>query len=551
MLRNTGWVVSVDTTGAAPRRIVAATTQNGVTGCGSVWIDCSYEGDLVRLSGTAHRVGREAMSEFNESMAGQDWPPFVESFEKPDAMAASVHPFTDNTNTTLHPGILEVYNGTHGAADDWVMSMCFRMCLTNNASNAVPIAPPLGYSVEKLSLLRQEILAATARGFELTLDSMFLVRYLPNSKIDLNSGSWTTQNHSGGYFPFSTDLPFAQHDWPLGDPAARARVFTEHKWWTAAMLHYLGTDPELRRIQPGLVASVGAYGLCGDEYMESAHWSPQLYVRESVRLVADRVISQDDICVATPNPTTVGLSEWAVDIHIVKRVAFYNTTSDRWAVVNSGGRDSGRAGHTCGVVLEVPYEAIVPQRSDTANLLVPVCASFTHVAFSTFRLEPQYAIFGQSAAVAAALAIRDDAETPTVHAVNITELQALLVAQGQLLHSAHPPPPPSPPMRWGCSQDVDRCVGGIPGAAAPNATCADSCQPLGPDEWLAQMCCDIWSAPDPSGAINAKSDTFLKKSVLESADLPAVDKLEVTAGSTCRLVPNTARLGTYALCKTS
>lgn len=537
--------------GPGPRRIVSASTEGGVTGCGAVWIDCSYEGDLVRLSGTEYRVGREAMSEFNEPMAGQDWPPFARSFENPDYMAPSVHPFTDNTNTTLRPGIVEVYNGTAGASDDWVMSMCFRMCLSNDPNNSVPIAAPEGYSVDKLALLRDEIIAATARGFKLSLTSMFLVRFLPNQKIDLNSGSWETQNRSGGYFPFSTDLPFAQHDWPLGDPATRARVFAEHKWWTAAMLYYLSNDPELKKIQPGLVASVGQYGLCADEYPETDHWSPQLYVRESVRLVGDRVIQQSDICNPTHNPTSVGLSKWAVDIHMVKRVAYYNASLARWEVVNIGGRDSGRAGHTCGKLLEVPYEAIVPKRTDTPNLLVPVCASFTHVAFSTFRLEPQYAVFGQSAAVAAALALRDNPQAPSVHAVNVSELQTLLKSQGQLLFTGDSPPgpsPPSPPSKWGCSGELSRCVGDHPEATHANATCDRACTPLAPNEWLAQMCCGIWSAPNASRHITALKDTFLKKSLRESQDLPANEKVAVPAGATCVLADGAQRLQTYALC---
>jgi len=274
--------------------------------------------------------GREAISEFNESMAGQDAPPFASPFENPADFEPSVSPWTDATNTTLLPGIYGVYNGTPGAADDWVMSMNFRVCLTNNASNAINIAAPEGYTAAKLELVRREIAAATAKGFKLTLSTMFLCRALPHQKLDLNSGAWDVRNSSGGYFPFSTDLPWLQHDWPLGDPATRQRVFDEHKWWTVALLYYLGNDPELRKIQPGLVASVAEWGLCGDEYADTGHWTPQLYVRESVRLRGAAVITQADIC-DTTQPTvasSVGLSKWGVDIHDVKRVAW--KINDTW-----------------------------------------------------------------------------------------------------------------------------------------------------------------------------------------------------------------------------
>jgi hypothetical protein len=399
-------------------------------------------------------------------------------------------------------------------------------------------------------IVRREIAAATAMGYKLTLDTMFLVRYLPNSKIDLNSGSWTVQNHSGGYFPFSTDLPFLQHDWPLGDPSTRTRVFDEHKRWTSGLLHYLGTDSEIAKMQPSLIETVGAYGLCADEYPEQAdHWTPQLYVRESVRLVGARVLTQQDICTFQPNPTSVGLSQWGVDIHVVKRVAYYNETSRAWTVQNIGGRDTMRTHDGCNIVIEVPYEAITPSHDDTSNLLVPVCASFTHVAFATFRLEPQYAIFGQSAGVAAAMAVRG---ARSVQAVNVTELQAVLTSQGQWLHanSSRPPSPSPQKQTWGCSSELGRCVGLTSGGGHfPNATCDSQCPQLKPNEWLAQTCCGIWTAPSPTtGIITSTKSTVLKKSTADSSTLPPSETLDVDAGFKCQIVSGTSKLDTYAMC---
>jgi len=435
---STGWPVSVGTevpTEDGPRRLVSVTTMSGITGCGRVFIDCSYEGDLVRLSGTSYAVGRESVSEFNENMAGQGGPPFSGPFEKPDWFAASVSPWVDETNTTLLPTVLEVYNETAGVADDWVMSYCFRICLTTNKSNSVPLPVPEGYQRADMELVAREIRAATRRGFKLTLETMFLVKALPNNKIDLNSGSWNDTGRSGGYFPFSTDLPFAQHDWPLGDPADRTRVYEVHKWWNQALLHYLATDAEVQSLQPGLVHSVSSYGLCADEYLDTNNWTPALYVRESIRLRGAVVMTQHETCTPCHQPRSVGLSDWGVDIHTVKRVAYRGPeTGHDWRVVNVGGRDTMRTQYAqCRKqLIQIPYDALIPRADDTSNLLVPVCASFTHVAYSAFRLEPQYAIFGQSAGVAAVLALASEGEraSVSVQAVNVTQLQEILVAQG-------------------------------------------------------------------------------------------------------------------------
>lgn len=110
------------------------------------------------------------------------------------------------------------------------------------------------------------------------------IRYLPESKIDLNSGQWNDVGARGGYFPFSTDMPFLQHTWPRGAADTRAYVFAAHQWWTQAMLYYLANDAEVRAMQPALADEMATWGLAADEYVDTDHWTPQLYVRESVRL---------------------------------------------------------------------------------------------------------------------------------------------------------------------------------------------------------------------------------------------------------------------------
>jgi hypothetical protein len=406
-VRHTGWLKSVATRGPSepnlPRTIESITLQSGMTVRGQTFIDCSYEGDLLRLSGTRYAVGREARSEYGEYLAGVDGQqhPNGNWSQKDSMFAADVSPWADGTNTTLLPGIVGVQpysDAQRGEADDWVMSMCFRMCLSNNASNAVPISAPAGYTNLTMELLRRQMASKLAVTKDYTLDEQFLVRYLnkAKSKIDLNSGAFDKS-------PFSTDLPFLQHDWPLANASGRTRIFEEHKWWTRALLYFLAHDPAVRRMQPAFSAEMRSWGLCKDEFKETQHWPPQLYVRESVRLRGPVVLTQKDVTGKGAASgagglgrwnRSVGLSRWGVDIHSVRRVVV--KVSGRQYITNAGGHDTMRCKPPqCGpdyptATVQVPYDALTPQRNDTANLLVPVCISSSHIAFSTYRLEPQY-----------------------------------------------------------------------------------------------------------------------------------------------------------------
>ena len=227
--RNTGWLMSVVSAGSYPRQIRSIQTQSGLAVHARQFVDCSYEGDLLRMSGTDFTVGREARSEYNESAAGVDGQthPHVGVDQTPSMFAEDVSPWTDALNATLLPGIVGLQNYSDaqaGHADDWVQSFCFRLCLTTRENNSLPIRAPADYTPAAMELLRRQILSMTKRGMKLHMRDtrvdgqlqrgMFLIRDLPNDKIDLNSGAFSDA-------PFSTDMPFLQHGWPLGSPHER------------------------------------------------------------------------------------------------------------------------------------------------------------------------------------------------------------------------------------------------------------------------------------------------------------------------------------------
>ena len=255
-----------------------------------------------------------------------------------------------------------------------------------------------------------------------SLIACFLWRTLPHGKADVNQGP----------MPMGSDMPFAQGGYPTANWTARAAIAAVHEWWIRAAWEFLRTDPA---VPAAIRAEATAWGLCADEFNSTGGWPPQLYVRESIRMRGARVMTQADVygSAYAKDPTSVGMSQWLIDVHAVRRIAAPPSPGfPAWDTVDAG--DVNTAGKVWQLT-EIPYAALTPAVGDTENLLVPVCASFTHIAFATYRLEPQYMVFGQSAAVAAVLALR--AGYATVQEVDVLALQAELTAQGQLL-SAQP-----------------------------------------------------------------------------------------------------------------
>ena len=414
-----GGIARVERDGA---RIASVAFAGGLVLAARVFVDCSYDGDLLRLSNTSFSVGREAAAAYNESLGGVNGGlPWAASAD------AGVSPWADAANTTLIDGVAPLPGTAPGAADGLVQTYNYRVCVTNNASNRVPFAPPPGYAPEMTAFLRRWFTANANRVANATsvLD-LFLVRDLGDGKYDINQ--------AGGTFPGLSDMPNLQAEWPLGDWATRAAVEAAHETATRAAWEFLRTDAAVPAL---LRADAATFGLPADEFLATKHFPPQLYVREAVRMVGARVLSQGDVYGAATRASnsSVGLSQWLVDIHTAQRVALPPALapSGSWEVGEAGGVNTV---HGEWQLTEIPYEALTPRRAETQNLLVPVCASLTHVAFATYRLEPQYAVFGQSAAVAAVLAARAGV---AVQDLDVAALRAELRAQGQLLDAAPPP----------------------------------------------------------------------------------------------------------------
>ncbi|GAA4435168.1 FAD-dependent oxidoreductase [Bremerella cremea] len=372
------------------------------------FVDATYEGDLLAAAGVAWTIGREGKAEYGESLAGKRYPKQTMKFSGYDD-AGNLLPLV----TTDQPG-----NEADG--DDLVMVYSFRLCLTEDENNRVEMPKPNQYDPARFEALRRYIQSGgTQYGIDLYP--------LPGNKFDGN-------NSIGGQF--SLGLVGACNGWSETDQAGRDKIFEAHKQYTLEFYHFLTTDPAVPKSIRDRYARLG---LCADEFPETDHWPPQLYVREGRRMEGMYVVSQSDILEAPEKADPIAVSSFPIDSHDCQRVAFADgTVKDEGTIfpIRMPGRRHGYAYH-------IPYRSILPKAAECDNLLVPVAMACTHVGISSIRVEPTWMIIGQSAGIAAAMAAQ---QQKPVQDLDYPQLREQLLAQGQVLELPKLEDLPSPPM---------------------------------------------------------------------------------------------------------
>ncbi|HZY73542.1 MAG TPA: FAD-dependent oxidoreductase [Edaphobacter sp.] len=369
--------------------ITSIALTNGTVLRAPVFVDTSYEGDLMNEAGVKYTWGREPESEYGESIAG------VRGRQRPD------HHFNVPVSPWASPGKLlpEVQNlqrGAMGSGDKYVQAYGFRMCLTNVAANMLPFPKPPGYDPYRYELLKRYIVALEKKeGRPPVMKELMIVSPLKGGKFDINS--------FGG---FSTDHIGASWDYPSGSYKRQAEIWQDHYNYDAGFFYFLANDPSVPR---SLHDEVNRYGLAKDEFLAEHGWPFQLYIREGRRMLGDYVMTQKDITTDVKKTDSIGMGSYQSDSHHVRRIP----TADG-NVENEGEQ------YVATVPYEIPYRVMTPKKSEVRNLLVPVCFSASHVAYSTIRMEPQYMIMGEAAGVAAAIAVR---EKLPVADIPMTELQ--------------------------------------------------------------------------------------------------------------------------------
>jgi hypothetical protein len=375
-------------------QITSLVTSNGVF-TSRVFVDGTYEGDLMAAAGVDWTIGRESREDYGESLAGKQYP----------KQKLKINGFDNEGN--LLPLVTTNEAGEEAAGDRNVMTYSFRLCLTEVPDNRVPMPEPACYAPARFEIVRRALKAGETRiGFDLYP--------LPGNKFDGN-------NSIGGQF--SVGLVGGGNEWHLADEAGRNKIREAHKQYTLEFFHFLTTDPAVPQKTRDRYATLG---LCKDEFASYKHFPPSLYVRESRRMKGMYVISQKDILTSPEKDDPIAVSSFPIDSHDCQRIALKDG-----GVINEGTifpvrRESVRQGYP----YHVPYRSILPLPGQCNNLLVPVALSCTHVGISSLRIEGAWMVIGQAAGIAAALAADQNV---AVQKLKYDRLRERLLAHEQVL----------------------------------------------------------------------------------------------------------------------
>jgi hypothetical protein len=382
-------------------KIVGLRTSGGMH-TAKVFIDATYEGDLMARAGVVWHLGRESRDEYGESYAGRQYPKAKMAINGFDA------------NGLPLPFITSVRPGDDQAGEETVMVYSFRLCLTKNPANRVPFPEPKSYDPARFELVRRYFQKYPNAPVPWDLYP------LPGEKFDANNGIGKM---------FSMGLVGEANGWCASDPAGRAKLWEKHKEYTLELYKFLTTDPA---VPAKIRETMAELGLCRDEFPETQHWSPQLYVREGRRMDGRMILTQNDVLKDAQKDDPIAISSFPIDSHDCRRLALPDGVINEGTIfpVRMPGRRHGYAYH-------IPYRAITPAASECSNLLVPVALSATHVAYSSVRVEPTWMAIGQGAGVAAALAAKAGV---TVQALDYPTLRTRLLAQNVVLELPVLPP---------------------------------------------------------------------------------------------------------------
>lgn len=373
--------------------IRAITMKSGLQVQAKMFIDASYEGDLMAKAKVGYAVGREGADEFNESIAG------VQKHSAAHQWPVKVSPFADGKK--LLPLIQSEPAGRPGSGDRKVQAYNFRLCMTQEPPQRVPFPKPANYDPARYELLARYL----AKRPDVKVGQLMNPVKVPNAKTDTNNNG-----------PFSTDHIGANWDYADADEATRAKIWQDHIDYQQGFLYFLANDP---RVPPALHKEINTWGLAKAEFEDTHHWPHQLYVREARRMRGAYLMTQFDIMDKRVKEDSVGLGSYTTDSHHVQRVV-----GDDGFVVNEGDFQVRVLPYA------IAYRSLIPKAKECVNLFVPVCMSATHVAYGTIRMEPVYMILGQASGVAASIAIDDKTG---VQQVAIDKLQAKLKAQKAIL----------------------------------------------------------------------------------------------------------------------
>lgn len=383
-------------------RIDAISTLDGTSWRGRMFIDATYEGDLMAAAGVSYHVGRESRDKYDEQWNGVQTG-VLHHRHHFGVLESPVDPYVvpGDPASGLLPRISGGPPGEYGESDDRIQAYCFRMCLTTVPENRLPFPKPEGYDPAQYELLLRVFEAGWRDQFE-KFDP------IPNGKTDTN-------NHG----PFSTDNIGYNYDYPEGSYDRRREIIREHEQYQKGLMYFMANDP---RVPDDVRSAMSQWGLAKDEFVDNGNWPHQIYVREARRMIGRYVMTENELLKRRPTPESIGMGSYTMDSHNVRRYV----TPEGYV------QNEGDIGVSTRGPYEIAFGSVLPKEDKCENLLVPVCVSSSHIAFGSIRMEPVFMILGQSAATAASLAIENDIP---VQQVDYTVLREQLLTDGQVLES--------------------------------------------------------------------------------------------------------------------
>ncbi len=400
------------------KTIRSISMESGEAYFGKVFIDATYEGDLMAASGVSYTVGREANAQYGESLNGIQANDFSKTLSGTNSNNSTYHNFIEgvdpyivkgDSTSGLLPFIKAGGPGIDGAADKGVQAYCFRMTLTDHPENRIPFQKPENYQELDYELLFRNYEAAKGPIEEMYSYGDRLVPWInsamPNRKTDTN-------NQKG----FSTDFIGQNWDYPEASYEERERIIERHRQYQQGLMWTLANHP---RIPQKVRDQVSRWGTCKDEYEREDGWQQQLYIREARRMISDYVMTQKNCESIEVVPDPIGMAAYGMDSHNIKRY------------VNAQGFVSNEGNIEAYVKAPYPisYRSLVPKKEECTNLVVPICLSASHIAFGSIRMEPVFMVLGQSAAMIACQAIEKD---QAVQNLEYSKLKTALKEQGQI-----------------------------------------------------------------------------------------------------------------------
>lgn len=381
-------------------KITAIRTLSGKEFRGKMFVDATYEGDLMAAAGVSYHVGREATSVYDEEWNGVQTGVFHHRHHF-KVLDQPIDPYVipGDVSSGLLPKISAEDPGAKGAGDNKIQAYCFRTCMSNHPENRVPFPKPDNYDSTQYELL--------VRIFDAGWKEWFgKFDMIPNRKTDTN-------NHG----PFSSDNIGMNYDYPEASYERRKEIIKEHEDYQKGLLYFVANDP---RVPKETQDEFKNWGLAKDEFIDNGNWPHQIYVREARRMIGKYVMTENELLRKRPTPESVGMGSYTIDSHNIQRFV-----DENGQVHNEGDIGVGLPGP-----YEISYGSIVPKKEEITNLVVPVAVSSSHIAFGSIRMEPVFMILGQSGATAAVMALDKGI---SVQDLPYETLKGQLQADGQVL----------------------------------------------------------------------------------------------------------------------